>query len=310
MHFKKISVALGVVLLGLLLITTIVQGQDMQIKKRVAVFSFQDKTDGRQHWWSGGSVGDGMSDMLITALVKSGRYQVMERGEIQKLLDEQSLGQSGVVTQESAAKVGQMLGVELAVFGAVTEFGWAEGNVGGSLAKKGLGVGVKTSSATVAVDVRMVNTSTGEIIAAENVRKQQSKKGISLSTEKFDFDNRDKFDDSLVGKAAREAIETMVEIIHENMVNIPWQAKIIKADATVYINAGASQGLQVGQVLNVFRPGEELIDPDTGISLGSEETKVGAVKITNNNVGNNGKASVCSIVSGSGFQRNDIVRLQ
>jgi len=309
MHSKKYSTAIVAVLLSLVLFASAVFSEDVQVKKRVAVFSFQDKTDGSHHWWSGVSVGEGMSDMLITALVKSGRYQVMERGEIQKILDEQSLGQSGVVTQESAAKVGQMLGVELAVFGAVTEFGWAEGNVGGSLAKKGLGLGVKTSSATVAVDVRMVNTSTGEIIAAEDVRKQESKKGLSVSTEKFDFDNRDKFDESLVGKATRQAIDTIVEMIDSNMEKIPWQAKIIKADASVYINAGAGVGLQVGQELDVFRAGEELVDPDTGISLGSEETKVGTIKITNNNVGN-GKASICSIVSGSGFQRNDIVRMK
>ncbi len=309
MHSKKYFTAIVALLLCLVLLTSAAFSEDVQVKKRVAVFSFQDKTDGSHHWWSGVSVGEGMSDMLITALVKSGRYQVMERGEIQKILDEQSMGQSGVVTQESAAKVGQMLGVELAVFGAVTEFGWAEGNVGGSLAKKGLGLGVKTSSATVAVDVRMVNTSTGEIIAAEDVRKQESKKGLSVSTEKFDFDNRDKFDESLVGKATRQAIDTIVEMIDSNMEKIPWQAKVIKADATVYINAGASVGLQVGQELNVFRAGEELVDPDTGISLGSEETKVGTIKITNNNVGN-GKASICAIVSGSGFQRNDIVRMK
>ncbi|HPR88612.1 MAG TPA: CsgG/HfaB family protein [bacterium] len=286
-----------------------VLGQGAQMKKRVAVFTFEDKTNHQYHWWSGQPVGEGMADMLITELVKSGRYQVLERTEIQKVMDEQALGQSGAVTQESAAKVGQLLGVELAVVGAVTEFGWAEGNMGGSLAKKGLGLGVKTTSATVAVDVRLVNTSTGEILAADNVRKTESKKGLSLNTNAFDFDNRDKFDESIVGKATRQAIDEIVQKIDVNMANVKWQAKIIKADAQVFINAGAASGIENGQQLVVFRAGEELVDPDTGISLGSEETQVGVIEVVNNTVGN-GKAAICKIISGSGFQRNDIVRMK
>ena len=59
----------------------------------------------------------------------------------------------------------------------------------------------------------------------------------------------------------------------------------------------------------MFRAGEELVDPDTGISLGSEESQIGVIEVVNNTVGN-GKASVCKIISGSGFQRNDIVRMK
>lgn len=303
---RRIMFLLG----GIFLTMAVLQisfAQEMQLKKRIAVFSFEDKTDHVYHWWGGQSVGDGMAEMLVTALVKSGKYTVIERQEIEKLMQEQSLGQTGVVTQESAAKVGQMLGVEMAVFGAVTEFGWAEGNIGGALKQKGLGLGVKTTSASVAIDVRFVNTSTGEIVAAENVRKQESKKGLSVSTNAIDFDNREKFDESLPGKAARAAADQIVEMIDSKMVNISWQGKIIKADGPIYINAGSQAGVQTGQVFTVYRAGEELVDPDTGLSLGAEESKIGKIKVINNSIAN-GKASTCEVVEGSGFQRNDRVR--
>ena len=45
-----------------------------QLKKRVAVFTFEDKSDQGWHWWDGKSPGDGMADMLTTTLVKSGKY--------------------------------------------------------------------------------------------------------------------------------------------------------------------------------------------------------------------------------------------
>ena len=91
---------------------------DAQLKKRIAVSRFDDRSgSGYNH------VGVGVADMLTTALVKSGKFVVIERAEFDKVLEEQKLGQSGVVTPESAPKVGKALGVELLVIGSVSEFG-------------------------------------------------------------------------------------------------------------------------------------------------------------------------------------------
>jgi curli biogenesis system outer membrane secretion channel CsgG len=304
---KLIAVTIALLLPAFL---TFVQAQPKQLKKRIAVFGFEDKTDHAYHWWTGQPVGQGMSDMLITSLVESGKFTVYERTELEKVMQEQNLGQSGAVTQETAAQVGKLLGVELAVFGAVSEFGYTEGGFGGNLPGKSLGLGIKSSKVTVGIDVRFVNTTTGEIILSKNVRKEKSKKGLALSTADFSFDNRHDFDESIVGKATREAIDEVVQLITDAVDNIPWQGKIIKADAsTIFINAGAASGVNVGDEFVVYRAGEELIDPDTGLSLGSTETKVGTIKVTNNNIGN-GKASQCTATSGSGFERNDIVRVK
>ncbi|WP_054720270.1 CsgG/HfaB family protein [Marinifilum fragile] len=285
-----------------------ISAQQPQIKKRIAVFVFEDKTDKSWRWWNNKGVGDGVSDMLTTALVKSGNYRVMERAEIDRILNEQDFGQSGRVTQQSAAKMGQVLGVEIAVIGSVSEFGYKKGETGGAV--KGLGIGVSNQQAVVGVDVRMVNTNTGEIITAENVRKKKSAKGLKLRTNKLAFKDQKDFDESLVGKAAREAIEDVVAMIDNNANNIPWQAKVItEKGGVVFINSGEADGLQVGDVFAVYSKGEDLIDPDTGISLGSVDTKIGEIKITDASVGN-GKASKCSIVQGSGFAKGNFVRMK
>lgn len=278
-----------------------------RLKRRVAVFDFQDKTAHHYHWWSGQPVGEGMADMLVTALVKTGNYRVFERKEMESLLKEQSLGMAGIVTPESAAQAGKMLGVELAIIGAVTEFGYTEGGVAGRV--KGIGVGVKTTKAAVAIDVRFLNTTTGEILAAETVRKERSSRGLGIDTQKLRFDSRNKFDESLVGKATRDAIDALVELIEKSAANVPWQAKIIKANGSVFINAGAEAGVQNGDVFVVYRKGEELVDPDTGLSLGTVDQKIGKIMVTNNNLGN-GKASECAVVEGSAFQRDDLVRIR
>jgi curli biogenesis system outer membrane secretion channel CsgG len=289
-------------------LATKISAQEPQIKKRIAVFVFEDKTDKSWRWWNNKGVGNGVSDMLTTALVKSGNYRVIERAEIDRILNEQDFGQSGRVTQQSAAKVGSVLGVEIAVIGSVSEFGYKKGETGGAI--KGLGIGVSNQSATVGVDVRMVNTSTGEIITAENVRKKKSVKGLKLRTNKLNFKDRKDFDESLVGKAAREAIEDIVSMIDNNANNIEWQAKVITEKAgVVFINSGDADGLKIGDVFSVYSKGEDLIDPDTGISLGSVDSKIGEIKITDASIGN-GKASKCSIVQGAGFAKGNFVRLK
>jgi curli biogenesis system outer membrane secretion channel CsgG len=285
-----------------------VSAQQPQIKKRIAVFVFEDKTDKSWRWWNNKGVGDGVSDMLTTALVKSGNYRVIERAEIDRILNEQDFGQSGRVTQQSAAQLGQVLGVEIAVIGSVSEFGYKKGETGGAI--KGLGIGVSNQQAVVGVDIRMVNTETGEIITAENVRKDKSAKGLKLRTNKLAFKDQKDFDESLVGKAAREAIEDVVSMIDNSANTIPWQAKvIIEKEGVVFINSGEADGLQIGDEFAVYRKGEDLIDPDTGISLGSVDKKIGEIRITDASVGN-GKASKCSIVQGSGFAKGNFVRIK
>ncbi|MBN2029374.1 hypothetical protein JW824_03945 [bacterium] len=292
------------ILFGVLLVSS--KGYP-QLKKRVAVFTFEDKTDQSYYWWDGRSPGDGMADMLTTDLVKSGKYVVIERSEIARVIEEQQLGQAGLVTAQSAAQMGQLLGVELAIMGAVTEFGFSRGGTGTRIG--GLRVGVNNQSATVAVDVRFVNTTTGEIIAADNVRKEESSGGFGVSTPEFGFNNRNDFDNSIVGKATRAAIDEIIDLVEQQMQVLPWEGKIILVrDNTIYIKPGSDAGVQVGDEFVVYAKGEELIDPDTGISLGSVETRVGMIEVTG--IVSGGQAAIASIKTGSGFKVGDFVRFQ
>lgn len=283
--------------------------QAQQIKKRIAVFVFEDKSDqGSSYWYRQQSVGEGMADMITTELVKSGNYRVIERQELDEILKEQDLGQSGIVTPQSAAAMGQVLGVELAVVGTVSEFGMKENETGGAV--KGVGIGLRNTAAVVGLDVRLINTSTAEIVSAENVRRQKTNTGVKFNTRKVSFQNRNEFDQSIIGKATREAIEDVVKMIDNNAATIPWQAKVImEQGGKVFINAGANDGLSSGDVFAIYRKGTDLVDPDTGLSLGSTDTKIGEIRVSNPGIGN-GKASECSIVSGDGFEKGDFVRIQ
>jgi hypothetical protein len=71
-----------------------------------------------------------------------------------------------------------------------------------------------------------------------------------------------------------------VEYIASELRDLPFQGRIIKcfSDGDIDISAGEKVGAQVGNVFTVYSVGEELIDPDTGELLGSDEEEVGSLK--------------------------------
>lgn len=272
-----------------------------QLKKRVAVSRFEDRTGSGYH-----SLGEGVADMLVTALVKSGKFAVIERQEIERILQEQQFGESFMVTPETAPKVGQLLGAELFVIGSISEFGQKETNVSGGTSIFGGGITSKQSRAVV--DIRLVNTTTGEIVAAENEEGTESTTGLSVRYEDIDFSNQNSWNDTDIGKATREAINGCVKLITENMEKIPWSGKILKVntDGTVLMKPGSEGKVEPGMTFYVFRKGEEIKDPDTGLVLGAEETKVGKIEVTEDAL--KGKAAKAKVLQGTDFKVGDIVR--
>lgn len=141
-------------------------------KARIAVARFENKSADSRDWWSP-QIGDGMADMLTTALVNSGRYIVLERQNLDTVLDEQDLGASGRIREDTAAAIGEIEGAELLVVAAVTEF---DGNTGGTRAGGG-GIGGRvfgaiaggSRKAHMAIDLRVVDSRTSRILAATSV---------------------------------------------------------------------------------------------------------------------------------------------
>ncbi len=238
-------------------------------KRRIAVLDLEDKAQGQHGGWR--SVGSGMADAISTGLVKSGKFNVLERSKLDKLMQEQKLGASGAVTAQSAAKIGQLLGVQYMVMGSVTEFGVKESKLGvgglGGLIGIGGGIDTRTNTARVAMDVRLIDTSTGVSV------------DLSIAPS-LDF-GKDGFDETVIGKAVRKAIDHITDVFAQAGAKMPWSAKIIKVDGgKIWLNSGEEDGTQVGKEIAIFKKGEDLVDPDTGASLGSSDTKLGTCKIT------------------------------
>ncbi len=66
-----------------------------------------------------GPIQKGLADMLITDLSQVDELTVVERARLQQLLDEMGLGMSGMVDEQTAPRIGKLLGAARVVNGAV-----------------------------------------------------------------------------------------------------------------------------------------------------------------------------------------------
>ncbi len=140
---------------------------------RIAVARFENKAGNTGRWWNQ-SIGDGMADMLTTALFQSGRFIVLERSAIDDVLAEQDLIASGRVREGATTEINELEDAELLVVAAVTEFsedsGGTRGSVGGGRLGRVIGgIAGGSSSAHMAIDLRIIDTSSGRILAATSV---------------------------------------------------------------------------------------------------------------------------------------------
>ncbi len=147
-------------------------------KARIAVASFKCKAA-----QCGGQIGDGLADMLATALFRTGRFVVLERGEgFEEVKKELELAQSEYVNQRKAAQKGQIESADVLVVGAITAFEpnytGGGGAVGGLFGTVLGGVGAKMKNAYIAADLRLVDVRTGRVINATTVEGKATSWGI------------------------------------------------------------------------------------------------------------------------------------
>jgi curli biogenesis system outer membrane secretion channel CsgG len=160
------------------------------------------------------TLGDELSDMLTTALVNKG-YQVVERGQLSKVIEELSLKDvGGLFDPSKLAAVGKQCGAEAMVMGSISEFGSSTSS------RKILGIEIREETARVKLDVRMVDIRTGTVLAAATGEGQEVSRDLNLrrmiDPGSFSMRN-DECRDSMQGKAARKAVTNLVKDLDDKL---------------------------------------------------------------------------------------------
>lgn len=143
----------------------------------VAVLDFTNETQAR--WWRT-DVGRELGGMLANELVSTGAFKVVERQKLDSVLGEQDLGASGRVSKSSAAKMGKVTGAQYLITGKVASYEENTSGTGGGVSFKGISLGGKKSSAYLAIDLRVVNSTTGEVEYARTIEGTSKGGGLSV----------------------------------------------------------------------------------------------------------------------------------
>jgi len=286
-----LGVALAVVVPGLAVPAA---GQSAD-KVRVAVMNFENNST-----WSywGDNLGAAAADELTTQLFRSGKFSVIERAQIDAILAEQDLGASGAVTSDTAAQLGQLLGVQLILTGSITQFSIERvsgrfGRLGGSY-----------SRAETMLDIRMVNTTTGEILMAEEGQGQKRFGGGFFRGAGAERE----FDTGIAQESLRPAVEEVVGKIVAQADQVASLKLVVPAgeivgvrEGSFYINRGDNFGVQAGQRYDVYRVIDEITDAN-GKVLDRITEKVGTLEVTRVL----SQSAICSLVEGEAAEGDTV----
>lgn len=298
---------------------------------RVAILPFDDGSiQGRERWWAPNwEVGRGVADELVTALFDTGKFRLIEREQIQRVIDEQHLSKSCQIDSRTAARLGKILGVQVLIMGKVTEF--STDSVGAAIdTPRGIGFGIKSNTARVTLDARMVDTTSAEIIstASGHGEKKQTSLGLRVDFTRIGFGSNE-FRKTNLGTALRDAVGQLAAQFatkapgpglggppppnHPDAPPAPPAPSrpIVGKITSVYsdqisLNIGADDGIRPGMHFKVYHVIDRIDDHNDGRILITEPiAKISVVSVKR-------ESAICKITSRIDFQSravvNDFVR--
>ncbi len=225
------------------------------------------------------------SDLMVK-LHNTNRFDVLERQEMDQVIDEKTFN-ALMQDDEIEPHLRELMGADYMVFTHVDKFAIRSESKKVPYVDK-----IQTRHyGVVEATQRIVDSHTGKMLAADKIRINK----------KLDYETK--------GKSVNtysNLIDEFTDLLVSRIVGRIYPIKVLAAlpDGTVYINRGEDGNLIVGGEYAVMRPGQELIDPDTGISFGSAEAEIGRIELTSVE----SARSKAKIVKGEDFKAGDIVR--
>jgi len=233
---------------------------------------------------------DNFQTMLETQMAQVGRFKIIERNRVDEILGEQGLNNEFGDGQTAGGGF-NVSGVDYLVYGAITKLGQR---------KKAMATGNFSTASLItefSADIKVVDASTGEVRKAETVSVEHKSAG-GMATGSYASVNgaADPLSD-----IQRIAAKKVAALIATSIFPI----EVVKGGDIIYLNYGSAI-LDQGDIVNAYRPGEELIDEATGINLGAEEEFEGELEVTQVTA----KFSKAKLRSGNPPSKGSLIRIK
>ncbi len=233
------------------------------IKRKVAIGRFSNETQyskGLFYDKDNDPMGKQALDILSSKLAASGKFLLLERGDLDKIMKEVTEGGAQAHT----------IGADYLIIGSITEYGRKnQGN-------QGVFSSSKSQIVEAGVSIRIVDVSTGLIIYSDEAKGEATTKTKTT----LGIGGKAGFDATLSDKAISAAIGQLVDNIINKCTNKPWRSYILSADDdAVVISGGASQSIQADDVFTVMQKGKKIKNPQNGMMIELPGKIVGHIKV-------------------------------
>lgn len=205
-----------IVFLAVVSLTFMAGGSSASEKISIGVDDF--KNESGAGWWRGG-VGHDLAGMLSNELSSTGKFKVVERKKLDSVMKEQDLAASGRIGKKGA-KMGKITGADYLVMATVTAYEENVSEKGGGISFGGVSIGGSKDDAYMAVDLRVVDSTTGEVEFSRTIEGKAGGFGLDLGISKGGFSgNLGGKEKTPAGKAIRASIVEITEYLTCVMVD-------------------------------------------------------------------------------------------
>ena len=207
-------------------------------------------------------------DEMEASIQKTRKFEILSRKEavLKSILKEQEFAESDMTAGDAAPK-GQIKNANFQVIPVIQDFKFYRSSKPvPNLASKYF----RQDSGILEINAQVIDVATGGIKATFYMKS-------SFGTKREVVNTKGGAPSSVhYTKMAKKVSAQMAD----QLVDTVFPMKVLNAQGNqLWINRGTDGGLKKGDTLKVFRPGVDLIDPDTGENLGSAETEIGTVTV-------------------------------
>ena len=225
------------------------------VKPTVAVSNFQASAapQGTRGW----NVGSGLADALTDELVKTGRFHVVDRANIDQVLSELKMQQSSLTREEGRSKLGMLKNVEYFVEGRVTDFGHVSSNDGWARMDmmNAFGQALQGGAANDVSSGRSPERADRADQDGWKARCGRTRCPADATYKNVGFGGS-AFYRTPLGKVTADATRKVVLEMVSSIASQPWTPRIsLVADERIIINGGKDRGIAKGDLYQVVEHG-------------------------------------------------------
>lgn len=230
----------------------------------------------------GANVDRAVVDMLTTALRKAG-VRVVERQELDAITAEQR-----IAAETSPDQRPRLAGADYLLSARATEFGIKDDRIGGVIGLGPVGgLQVRTSTARVVLDVRLIDTRTGSVVVTDTAQGREVTHGGTLiggsishshiDIGAIDITSKD-WSESALGKASRKAVDALMKRLLGAKITPEGSVLAVIPGGEVIVDVGAFDGLHEGDRLDLLR--QDRVTDSKGVVVWVDERRIGEVVVT------------------------------